>query len=242
MATGIPFALNRTLDIEALAGSYAAHGRVQIAGLLTKPAAEALHSELRARHDWVRVINSGEKVIELDRAAQAALGPDRGAQLDEAVYAGARAGFQYRYESIRVPDGAKERVASTDPLAAFACWLSAGEPRALLQEITGKSNIDFADAQATAYGPGDFLTAHDDVVAGKRRHAAYVFGLNPVWRAEWGGLLLFHEADGARVEGLVPGFNSLNLFRVGQAHSVSEVTRATPWRRYAITGWLRSRA
>ncbi|MFD1789097.1 2OG-Fe(II) oxygenase family protein, partial [Sphingomonas floccifaciens] len=64
--------------------------------------------------------------------------------------------------------------------------------------------------------------------------------LTPQWRPEWGGLLLFHD-DREVAHGFVPGFNTLNLFRVPQRHSVSEVTRAAPHRRYSITGWLRSR-
>ena len=106
--------------------------------------------------------------------------------------------------------------------------------------MTGADTIDFADAQATAFAPGDLLTGHDDVVDGRKRHAAYVFGLNPTWRAEWGGLLLFHRENG-RVDGYTPSFNTLDIFRVGQMHSVSEVSRATPFRRYSVTGWLRSR-
>jgi Rps23 Pro-64 3,4-dihydroxylase Tpa1-like proline 4-hydroxylase len=68
-----------------------------------------------------------------------------------------------------------------------------------------------------------------------------VFGLTPQWRIEWGGLLLFHGADGQVERGFVPRFNSLALFAVPQLHSVSMVTRAAPYRRYSITGWLRSR-
>jgi len=78
------------------------------------------------------------------------------------------------------------------------------------------------------------------VVDGRKRHAAYVFGLNPTWRPKWGGLLLFHREDG-RVDGYTPSFNTLDIFRVGQMHSVSEVSRATPFRQYSVAGWLRSR-
>jgi Rps23 Pro-64 3,4-dihydroxylase Tpa1-like proline 4-hydroxylase len=61
-----------------------------------------------------------------------------------------------------------------------------------------------------------------------------------MWRLEWGGLLLFHGSDGNVERGLVPAFNSLNLFAVPRMHSVSEVTRAAAYRRYSITGWLRA--
>lgn len=234
--------LNTTNDTAALARAYVRTGHVRVRDLVSPDYAEQLSRSLRERADWRQVISSsgGARVVELDRATRAAMSAEQRAQLDEAIYAGARGGFQFRYEALRVPDDEAERARSDDPLARFAEWMSGGEMRAFLRAVTGEEAIDFADAQATAFAPGDLLTGHDDVVDGRRRHAAYVFGLNPTWRPEWGGLLLFHR-DGERVEGYAPSFNTLDLFRVGQMHSVSEVNRATPFRRYSVTGWLRSR-
>lgn len=234
------FALNPSLDANALAQRYAEHGHVRIEDFLCLDIATQLARNLRERGDWHWVMNSGEKVFELTRDVRAALSGGQVRALEEATYATARSGFQYRFETLRVPDDDAQRATSADMLAAFAAWLSSSEPLALLRRITGADAIDFADMQATAYGPGDFLTAHDDAVAGKRRHSAYVLGLNPAWRAEWGGLLLFH-GQGGSVRGHVPAFNTLDLFSVPQLHSVSEVTRAAANRRYSVTGWLRSR-
>lgn len=231
------FALNADIDADALAAQFARDGRVQVKGFLAPDCAEALHLLLRERGDWVQVLNSNGKVFELPRETRAQMAEAARADLDNAIYAQARSGFQYRYESIRVPDGTAARAASDDPLVRFAEWMSNGEARDLLRQIVGVDAIEFADAQATAYAPGDFLTGHDDAVAGKNRHAAYVMNLTPVWRTEWGGLLLFHEPE---VSGFAPAFNTLNMFRVPQMHSVSEVTRAAAYRRYSITGWLRS--
>lgn len=235
--TTIRFALNPDIDVPALATQFTQHGHVQVKHFLTQDCAEALHLLLRERGDWLQVLNSNGKVFELSREARAQMTETARADLDNAIYAQARSGFQYRYESIRVPDSAEARAASDDPLARFAEWMSSGPARDLLRRIVGVEAIQFADAQATAYAPGDFLTGHDDAVAGKKRHAAYVMNLTPVWRTEWGGLLLFHEPE---VHGFAPAFNTLNMFRVPQMHSVSEVTRAAAYRRYSITGWLRS--
>lgn len=234
--------LNTTIDPGELAAAFAQTGHVRVAALTSPDYAEYLANVLRTRADWRQVISSGggAKLVELDRATRAQLSAGQQAQLDDAVYAGARAGFQFRYEALRVPDDRAERARSDDPLARFAEWMSGGDMRDFVRTVTGEVGIDFADAQATAFSPGDLLTGHDDVVEGRKRHAAYVFGLNPTWRPEWGGLLLFHRQHG-HVEGYTPSFNTLDIFRVGQMHSVSEVTRATPFRRYSITGWLRSR-
>lgn len=241
-ASEIAFALAPRPDIAQLADTFARDGVVSVPDVLTLECATALHALLRARGDWRQAINSGDKLVELDRPTRAGMAAEQVAQLDTAVYAGARQGFQFRYETLRVPDDAAARRASDDPLAAFALWWSSGEPRDLLRRITGMPAIAFADAQATAYAPGDFLTEHTDDVDGKGRLAAYVLNLTPRWRIEWGGLLLFHGDDGTAARALVPAFNRLNLFAVPRPHSVSEVSRASPYRRYAITGWLRKRA
>lgn len=235
----LELALDPRHDAHRLAEQYAATGRVTIDGVIDPASATELQRLLRERDDWRQVIISGEKLVELDRPTRAGLTAEQREALDQAVYAGARTGFQARYEAIRVPDGAGERAASADPLARVAEWLSAGPMREFLRTVTGEPDMAFADAQGTAYSPGDFLTGHDDAVAGKSRLAAYVFGLTPTWRIEWGGLLLFHEHGDTRASAVAPGFNQLNIFRVGQQHSVSEVTRAAAYRRYSVTGWLR---
>jgi Rps23 Pro-64 3,4-dihydroxylase Tpa1-like proline 4-hydroxylase len=235
----LELALDPRHDADQLAGQFARDGRVTIDHVIDEAVALELHRLLRSREDWRQVIITGEKLVELDRPTRAGLTTDQREALDQAVYASARSGFQARYEAIRVPDGAKDRAESEDPLARVADWLSNGPMREFLRKVTGVPEMSFADAQGTAYSPGDFLTGHDDAVEGKSRLAAYVFGLTPNWRIEWGGLLLFHEAGETRASAIAPGFNQLNIFRVGQQHSVSEVTRAAAYRRYSVTGWLR---
>ena len=237
-----PFRLNPDLDAEALARSFATAGRAHIPEFLVREDAERLLGFLKGSNEWRLVVNQGEKLFELDREAQAALGDEARRNLERAVHASARYDFQYMYESIRVPDEEADRQARSDPLACFASFLSSPEALSLLRRVTGCDLIDFADAQATAYGLGHFLTGHDDAVAGKRRHAAYVFNLTASWRAEWGGLLLFHRDDGHISEAFTPSFNALNLFRVPQPHSVSMVAPFAARRRYSVTGWLRGSA
>jgi SM-20-related protein len=234
------FKLNTNLDTNALAEQFAQAGRVSIENFLETECADALYQDLRARKDWLEILNNGDQLIELNRDIQRNLTEQQRADLAQITYDNARNGFQYRYETIRVPDLEKERVQSDDVIARFASWISAGEARAFLRTVTAGQDILFADAQATAYSPGHFLTGHDDNFAGKNRHSAYVFGLTPVWRPEWGGLLLFHESDNHFQSALVPDFNRINLFKVPQMHSVSEVTRSAAYRRYSITGWLRT--
>ena len=236
------FAVNPALEVEPLARSLAAAGHVSIPAFLDGDGAERLHAELARRGDWRWAINAGNSVYDLDRAALSELRRRffaEDAELDRKVSAAARDGFQFRFSSLRVPDALADRRPESDLLHAFAEFMRSEAVLDLISGITAQTNICFADAQGTAYQAGDFLTGHDDAIEGKNRACAYVMGLTPEWRIEWGGLLLFHEADG-RVRGLVPRFNCLNLFALPVVHSVSQVTDFAGATRYAVTGWLRT--
>ena len=233
------FRLNPELDLSGVAETYRATSRVRIHDLLAEDGLADFYDNLEARDDWWHLMNTAGGIVELDRSMRARMGAKRRNALDAEVQAGARAGFQYRYEGLRVPDR-DEDAGAADPLTAFADLMSSEPMLAMLRAVTGCAELAFTDGQATAYGAGDFLTCHDDDVRGKNRLAAYVFGMTPSWRAEWGGVLLFHEANGSGLTGQVPRFNTLDLFVVPQRHSVSLVTPAAPRRRYAVTGWLRA--
>lgn len=233
------FALAERGDTGTLTQRFAATGVISIPDILAEDTATGLYAMLRGREDWKQVIGGEKSLVELDRPTRATMSEEQRRQLDQAVYARARAGFQFRYETLRIPDDPATRLTSDDPLAAFAVWWSSEAVLGFLRQATGMPRITFADAQATAYAPGDFLTGHDDDVAGKNRLAAYVLNLTPKWRTEWGGLLAFHDDSSPELMALSPAFNRLNLFKVPRRHSVTEVTRSAAYRRYAITGWLR---
>lgn len=233
--------LNPDLDLPALARDYVTNGRVRVPHLLAEDGVEAFYYHLTGRDDWWHLINTADGVLELDRAASAAMSAKRRAALDRDVYARGHEGFQYRYQALRVPD-LDDTEDEDDLLAEFARLMSSAPMLAMLRAVTGCTELAFTDGQATAYGPGDFLTGHDDDVPGKDRLAAYVFGMTPRWKPEWGGLLLFHGQNEATVAGHVPRFNMLDLFAVPQRHSVSLVSPSAPGPRYAVTGWLRKAA
>lgn len=232
--------LNPDHDVAALKQLYRQDGRVRVEALLEEKGAKSLHDFLNEHDQWWQLINTPEGLIELKRSARAKMKRKERAALDAKVYDGAMRGFQYRYEGLRVPDLAQLVDAQSDPLVQFARLMASTPMLDFLRSVTGCDELSFTDGHATSYGPGDFLTGHDDDVAGKRRLAAYVYGLTQVWKPEWGGLLLFHGKDEATVSGLTPRFNTLDLFAVPQRHSVSVVTPSAPVRRYAVTGWLRA--
>ena len=232
------FSLAPSIDAVELAREYAVHGRVQIAPFLGGDGAAFLARHLLARTDWNFTLNSDDRTYEVPRHGVTAMSPEQEYRLRNAVEGKAVAEFQFCYDSIRVPDVRAERD-MVDPLHCFAEFMSSGPVLALMREITENAEIGFADAQATIYRNRDFLTAHDDAVAGKQRVAAYVLGLTAEWRTEWGGLLMFHDSRGDLERALIPRFNTLTMFRVPKVHSVSAVAAAAARPRCSITGWLR---
>ena len=51
----------------------------------------------------------------------------------------------------------------------------------------------------------------------------------------------FHDADGHVSEAYAPTFNALNIFRVPQLHSVTQVASFAGGPRLSVTGWIRER-
>ncbi len=228
--------INPDLDVPALARAYRNHGHVRVERVLGSGAKE-LFAWFQHCTDWIQLISSDHGAMEIDYADWIDMPAARRRAIERTMHDRATDGFQYSYAAMRVPDQ-DERNPQRDPLTIFAEFMESAETQTLLEAITGTRSPAFNDGQATAYGTGDFLTGHDDNVAGRRRTTACVFGLTPQWRLEWGGLLLFHDLGSRDVHGMVPQFNTLDLFAVPRYHSVSQVSPAAPRRRYAITGWL----
>jgi len=228
-------ARNPALDAVTLRRSYEAEGRVRIPELLIHEPLRGLHGDIVARDDWRRVINVPGGVLELSRDDRAAMSEDETRALDRQIDERACLGFQYRYEGLRIPEPDAQ---GDNALQTIAQLMASAAMLGFLEQVIGRSGLTFTEGQVTAYASGDFLTCHDDKVPGRDRVAAFVLGMTPRWRPEWGGLLLFHADDDSQVTGHVPRFNTLDLFSVPQRHSVSTVTTAAPGRRLAITGWL----
>jgi Rps23 Pro-64 3,4-dihydroxylase Tpa1-like proline 4-hydroxylase len=227
---------NSEIDFGSLHHILQQDGRVRVPEFLSS-GAEFLNGFLAETADWIQVINNETGVLEIDLDEWRAIEPERRRTIQSAMYARASRGFQYSYAAIRIPQP-DELDEDEGPLNEFAKFMAKPETKRILKTLTGGSDLQFTDGQATVYNPGDILTGHDDAVAGKKRIAAFVLGMTPVWRLEWGGLLHFHPEAGEPAIALVPQFNSLDLFLVPRLHSVSQVSPAALFPRFALTGWL----
>jgi Rps23 Pro-64 3,4-dihydroxylase Tpa1-like proline 4-hydroxylase len=228
--------LNPALERGALAEEFQRAGRIQIPRLLTRESAQRIHACLTQTRYDLAVNGAGEKSDFPGLSAE-----ERRAQTRAAWQRVGADGFQFVYDRHTLSQHGEAYPDPAHYWAEVTSFLNGADFLGLARAVTGIPQIAFADAQATLYRAGHFLTLHDDNVEGLNRRIAYVMSFTTFWRPEWGGLLEFVGADGQVEAGYVPNFNSLRLFRVPMKHHVSYVAPFAMTGRYAITGWLRSR-
>jgi SM-20-related protein len=228
------------IPIDLASKVYARVGRVHIPGALAEPVAKSIFQRLSSGLAWRLVYSdaSGEhKEIRADEYN--AMSERAYVDLLNLTARQGRVGFQYIYRNYPLYDQfmtARERGDSY--LMQLVEFLNSEPFLSAMRKVTGDDSIEFADANATLYEPGHFLTVHDDTKAGKNRVAAYVLNLTPAWRSDWGGMLTFHGPTGHILEGYIPTFNALNIFRVPQVHAVTYVSALAGAGRLSVTGWL----
>lgn len=233
----VPPQLDPRLNRSALADQFGRRGRINIPEILTRRSADRLHFCLSREVKYRLCTNLQGRARALENLTE----QERHAVSAAAWREVGIEGFQFLYEMHLVTLAGEPYAGPHHYLASLVQFLNGPEFLGFAREITGIADIAFADAQATLYGTGHFLTAHDDDVRESKRRVAYVLGLTPVWRPEWGGLLEFPAPDGEIETGFLPGFNTLKLFRVPQSHYVSVVAPYARSNRYSVTGWLRAR-
>jgi Rps23 Pro-64 3,4-dihydroxylase Tpa1-like proline 4-hydroxylase len=234
-----PVELASDLDADRIAAVYARVGRVHIAPILGTACAERTLQCLREETPWQLHLNDGDKPINLKGDAFEQLPEADRARFFATIHASAAQRFQYVFNSYPISDAYARKERLELYLMRVFEFLNSAPFLDFARRITRAPQIRYADAQATLYRQGHFLTKHDDQNEGKGRIAAYVLNLTPKWVADWGGILQFIDRDGHIAEGYAPVFNALNVFRVPQLHSVSYVAPFAAAGRFSITGWLR---
>jgi SM-20-related protein len=232
-------ALNPALDAAAIAATYARDGRVHIPNILTDASAARVRRCLESETQFSIITRGAGGYLRL--APHVQLTPEKEAGLMRDAWAKARDGFHYVYDNHPMSNDGEPYPDPSHYLAKITAFLNSAPFLDFARRVTGSDRIDFAEAQATRYRPGHFLTQHDDRHTEHKRIAAYVLNFTPHWRADWGGALLFSDRPGHISEGYAPAFNALNLFTVPQDHWVEAVAPYAGANRLSITGWLRAR-
>ncbi len=235
----VVLAINPDLDVARYAAIYQAEGVVQIPDVFETRTAQLITMMLEEGVDW-QVIASGE-----DGRGQSWTRPEMGRLNETALNARlgpvlkrASEGFAFLYFGYPMIAARLEGRDLGHPIHDLTEFLNGSEFLDFGRAVTGEASVVKADAQATFYRRGDFLTMHDDRGDDERR-AAYTLGFTRQWRADWGGQLLFHAENGEIERGFQPGFNVLTFFKVPTLHSVAAVAPYAAAPRLSIVGWLR---
>lgn len=241
------FAVNPGADLPGARARFSENGRAQVRDFLVPEAAEEIRRLLRDGTPWGLSTQAGEAdQPEQVRAEQLRGEPATrqrvGDRVREAHRAAGEAQFAFVHARYSLVDAYLGQWDPDGPHDILLEYLNTPEFLEPLRALTGIPEIVKADAHASLFAPGHFLTSHLDEHSGEGRRVAYVLNFAPdAWHTDWGGYLVFFDAEGDIVEGFRPRFNSLNLFRVPQAHSVTYVPPFAPATRLAISGWLLDR-
>lgn len=237
------FALNPALNTAAIGAALAENRLVQVEDFLEAGAAEALWQVLKEQTPYgLAWAGDGQPGGQHLRPEQLRVMPaERKAAMGNAAASAAAAGrFAFLYGQYPIVEAYKENWHPGHPLYQLLEEVNGTPVLEFARAVSGHADIIKADAQATLYAAGHFLTDHDDLVEVEGRRLAYVLNLARDWKADWGGYLNFLDVKGNIAAGFMPRFNTMNLFLVPIRHNVSHVPPFAPLGRYAVTGWFRN--
>lgn len=238
------FEINPAIDREAIAAQFAQDGRAQVRNVLTDQTAQEIAKILSRQTPWGLSWQAGSNGPHHIRAKDMpGLGAKEGSAMGDALRQAIQGDdYAFAYSAYPIVDSYLEQWDPGNPLDLLLEHVNDAPFLGLLRDITGIGELVKADAQATLYRPGQFLSMHSDSHKAQGWRVAYVLNFTTAdWRPDWGGYLMFYDEDGDIVAGYKPRFNSLNMFAVPRWHSVSYVAPFAPPARYAITGWARDR-
>lgn len=238
------FDIHPGIDRAAAAQRFAREGRVQIRNLLTPESAANLQAIVARQTPWGIACQAGASGPQrIDSGQIAAMPPQQQRALVDAIHRSAAQGdYAVRFTQYAILDAYLDAGSPAGPHDLVLEHLNDTPFLDLVREVTGMPELLKADAQATLFGPGDFLSVHSDSHVAEGWRVAYVLNLTSAeWRPDWGGYLNFLDEDGDVTCGWKPRFNTLNLLRVPQLHQVTYVPPFAPRARFAVTGWLRDR-
>lgn len=239
--------LNRGLDAAQLANEFQRDQRIQVREVLEPDSAAAVTKLLIEQTPWGMSWQAGDdgphRLRQEDLASLPPGEPQRVAAKLNAAMQGDD--FAFVYSQYRMHAAVQEGWSKSPGHDTIVKELNSEPFLDFIRAVTGLPQIRVCDAQASHYGPNQFLSLHQDISdkdQDEDRLVAYVLNLCPDrWRPDWGGYLNFFNEDGDITCGYRPRFNCLNMFRVPRHHNVSFVPPFASGNRLAITGWFRSR-
>ena len=233
--------LNPALNASELAAQYAEQGRVRIKEILDANVAERIRKACLESMPFDLITFIDGRPVEVPEHEFRNLPRSQQEAMQREIMSNAARGVGYAYGGYRMgrrPDGKTSE--ELEFLHSVFDELNGREMLDFVSQVTGRTDLQSADAQYTRYVPGQFLTRHLDNVEAEKRRLAYVISFSRDWHPDWGGLLQFFEPDGTPLDAWMPSFNTMSLFDVRHVHSVTYVPPYAPEPRLSLTGWFRA--
>ncbi|MEO0696161.1 MAG: 2OG-Fe(II) oxygenase family protein [Pseudomonadota bacterium] len=237
----INLAINPSLDLTPYREEFARTGIVQVRDFLTDSAAEDLHALLKSGLKWRTLfVEEGKGPVHYSDEELAAMGQQglqaKFAELNEQ----ARRNVGYLYRTYPMIEAYLNRWDPGHNIHKVSEFLNSPDFLSVGGALLARPDIVKAEAHATKFSPGHYLTRHMDAREDGTRRAAYVLGLTKDWQPDWGGMLMFLKDDIDIECGFLPKFNVLTVFDISKHHTVSQVSTFAGGDRYSVTGWFRS--
>lgn len=211
--------------------------RVECAEFLSTESADRLVSCLKEEIEWSTVFVEHGRMWEVTPDVRQTLNKEQEVSIASRAYRSAvEEKFSFYYETNRRSRSGAPNATWPSAMQALMALLNSDPVLQFVRNLSGISEVTWANAQVSRFSAGHFLAFHDDE-DGQRR-LAYVLNLTREWKPSWGGLLQFRSSDGDVIDTYVPLYNSLCLFAVPQEHCVSCVAPFAQGVRLAISGWF----
>jgi len=223
-------------DLDAIHETFATRRRIQVKHFLEPDSADALRAGFDTPTDWYLAYTERGQNVESAMAEIDKLTPEQKRKFQAQIDRTASTGFQFAFPQYYVTEEVKRGTEHALNIANE--FVNSEGFLGFMRRLTGVPEIRFADVLASAYGPGHYLTDHDDTHGSRERVAAFVINLTRKWNRNWGGHLVFFDEDGNIEEGMIPTYNCLNVFQIPQAHAVQYVAPFAQGTRTSLTGWV----
>jgi SM-20-related protein len=231
--------INPALDVAGFAEAYAREQCVQIPDFFEPDTAIEIERALASLPWRLLVQDDGGRNVMLTRDQVAALSAEQREALSRGMADRAARNLGYSYQTYPMVLARLENWDPGHPIHALTDFLNSPPFFAFARQLIRCPGLTKTDAHATRYGPGHYLTRHQDDGFNKERRAAYTLGFSRRWEPDWGGLLLFLDGKQDVERGLVPRFNVLTVFDGLKTHTVTQVASFAPAPRLTVAGWFR---
>ena len=235
MEPSMEIELNDKLDWQALAREFQVNNRIQIRDVFKEECAERIWKCLSEETPWRLAYHDGRKPTVLTADEIRAKTPQEIKRIQRGILTRTTSQLGYVYEIYPMVDA---YLAKDEPglfLHQVFEFINSEYYLNFIRTITGVPEIKRGNAHAACYRRNQFLSCHNDYMPDEGRCAASVLNFTKNWKADWGGYLQFYDDDFNIELGLLPRFNTLNMFLPPQEHSVSFVTPFTGRVRYTVT-------